>query len=73
MEERVITSLNTISWLKSHSIEVKEKNDNGFYYVVVKDTDEVQELMKQFKQNEELQNFIREFKNIKLRMRGIRQ
>lgn len=71
MEERVITSLNAIAWLKSHGIEVQEKTDNGFYYATVKETDETKELMKRYYEDEELHYFLNEFKNIKKKMRGV--
>lgn len=71
MEERVITSLNVIAWLKSHGIEVQEKTYNGFYYATVKETEETKELMKRYYENEELHYFLNEFKNIKKKMRGV--
>ena len=72
MEERVITSLNAIAWLKSHGVEVNEKYEFGFYFVTVKDTEEVNDLMQRYYDDKELHSFLNEFKNIKKNMRGVR-
>lgn len=66
MEERVIvTSLNIVAWLKSHNVEVEDVFDGTFYYAVVRETDEVAELIKRYRENKELQALLHEFKVIK--------
>jgi len=66
-----IYSCNKISWLISHGIEVNWAIDEeGKHYITVEE--DVTELLRNFKNNLELMNFLKTFKAVKKQIRLIR-
>ena len=66
-----IYSINKIAWLTSHNIEVNlDIDEEGKCFVTVEE--DVTELLRDFKNNLELMNFLRTFKAVRNQIRMIK-
>lgn len=71
--KKVVFSLNLIAWLKMHGIDIEFKHQDGFLVGVIEATEETIKLLQEYRKNEELQEFLHTYKEIKMKMKEIRE
>lgn len=71
--KKIVYSLNLLTWFKQHGVEIEFKHQNGFLCGVIDATEETARLLEEYKNNEELQEFLHTYKDIKMTMKELRE
>lgn len=71
--KKVIFSLNLLTWFKQHGVDIEYKHQNGFLCGVIDATEETARLLEEYRGNEELQEFLHTYKDIKKTMKELRE